>query len=69
MSVSKDKSTGKWMVQWRVKDLQGKVIHKKKRGFKTKKEAQEWEVLQRIKVEDSSSMLFSLFIELYFQDM
>ena len=42
MSVTKDTS-GKWMSQIRVKDYTGKVIHKKKRGFATKKEALEWE--------------------------
>ena len=31
------------MSQIRVKDYTGKVIHKKKRGFATKKEALEWE--------------------------
>ena len=39
MSVTRDKSTGKWMSQIRVKDWTGKEIHKKKRGFNTKKEA------------------------------
>lgn len=33
MSVTKDKNTGKWMSQIRVKDWTGKEIHKKKRGF------------------------------------
>ena len=42
MSVTKD-TTGKWMSQVRVKDYTGKTIHKKKRGFATKKEALEWE--------------------------
>ena len=32
------------MSQIRVTDWQGKEIHKKKRGFLTKKEAQEWEL-------------------------
>ncbi len=41
MSVTKD-TTGKWMSQVRVKDYTGKTIHKKKRGFATKKEALEW---------------------------
>ena len=43
MSVTKDKKTGKWMSQVRVKDWTGKEIHKKKRGFNTKKEALQWE--------------------------
>lgn len=36
MSVTKD-TTGKWMSQIRIKDYTGKTIHKKKRGFATKK--------------------------------
>lgn len=43
MSVTKDGSTGRWMSQIRVTDWTGKVIHKKKRGFQTKKEALQWE--------------------------
>ena len=43
MSVTRDKNTGKWMSQIRVKDWTGKEIHKKKRGFNTKKEALQWE--------------------------
>lgn len=43
MSVTKDKNTGKWMSQIRIKDWTGKEIHKKKRGFNTKKEALQWE--------------------------
>ena len=43
MSVTKDKKTGKWMSQLRVKDWKGEEHHKKKRGFNTKKEALEWE--------------------------
>ena len=39
MSVTKDGNTGRWMSQIRVTDWTGKVIHKKKRGFSTKKEA------------------------------
>ena len=42
LSVTKD-TTGKWMSQIRIKDYSGKTIHKKKRGFATKKEALEWE--------------------------
>ena len=39
MSVTKDGDTGRWMSQIRVTDWTGKTIHKKKRGFATKKEA------------------------------
>ena len=43
MSVTKDGDTGRWMSQIRVTDWTGKTIHKKKRGFATKKEALQWE--------------------------
>lgn len=41
MSVTRDKNTDKWMAQIRVTDWTGKTIHKKKRGFDTKREAQQ----------------------------
>lgn len=37
MSVTKDGDTGRWMSQIRVTDWTGKTIHKKKRGFATKR--------------------------------
>lgn len=69
MSVSKDKTTGKWMAQCRVTDWQGNSTHKKKRGFKTKKEAQEWEIQIKNQATESTSILYSDFIKLYFEDM
>ncbi len=69
MSVQKDSTTGKWMVQCRITDWQGKTIHKKKRGFDTKREAQEWERQLIIKTKADVGMLFSDFIELYFEDL
>ena len=48
MSVTKDGSTGRWMSQIRVTDWTGKVIHKKKRGFQTKKEALQWSVTSSV---------------------
>ena len=48
MSVTRDKSTGKWMSQVRVKDWTGKEIHKKKRGFNTKKEALQWLLVRQM---------------------
>lgn len=68
MSVTKDTS-GKWMSQIRVKDYTGKVIHKKKRGFTTKKEALEWERDFLNKATADMGMLFQDFVELYFEDM
>lgn len=69
MSVTKDKKTNKWMSQIRVKDWTGKEIHKKKRGFDTKKEALQWERDYLNKVSGSLGMTFKDFIEVYLNDM
>ncbi len=72
MSVTKDPATGKWMSQLRVTDWQGKTVHKKKRGFLTKKEAQEWEFdlqIQCRRALESIEMKFSEFVTLYLADM
>lgn len=69
MSVTKDKKTGKWMAQIRVKDGTGKTIHRKKRGFATKHDAQEWEQRMREPAEAAAGMPFSIFTELYLSDM
>ncbi len=57
------------MSQLRVTDWTGKTVHKKKRGFATKKAAQEWERDFLKKEKSDVGMLFSDFAELYFEDM
>lgn len=69
MSVTKDKKTGKWMSQIRVKDWKGEEHHKKKRGFSTKKEALEWEKEFLNQISGSLGMTFRDFIEIYMKDM
>ena len=69
MSVTKDSKTETWMSQIRVKDWTGKVIHKKKRGFKTKKEALQWERDFMNQATANIGMTFHDFVELYFADM
>ena len=69
MSVTKDGNTGKWMAQLRVTDWTGKTVHKKKRGFQTKREAQQWEKDYMKKTSASLGMTFQDFIELYLADM
>ena len=69
MSVTKDGNTGKWMAQLRVTDWTGKTVHKKKRGFKTKREAQQWEQEFLQQASGSIGMTFQDFIELYLKDM
>lgn len=69
MSVTKDKKTDKWMSQIRVKDWTGREIHKKKRGFSTKREALQWERDFISQSTGSLGMTFQDFIELYMKDM
>lgn len=57
------------MSQIRIKDYTGKTIHKKKRGFATKKEALEWERNFLNKSTADVGMLFQDFVDLYFEDM
>ena len=68
MSVTRDKSTGKWMSQIRVKDWTGKEIHKKKRGFNTKKEAVQWERDFISQADGNLGMKFKDFVALYMKD-
>ena len=69
MSVTKDYKTGKWMSQIRVTDWQGKTVHKKKRGFKTRREALVWEREFLSKASASLNMKFGDFIDIYLKDM
>ena len=69
MSVTKDGDTGRWMSQIRVTDWTGKTIHKKKRGFATKKEALQWERDFISQSSGSLGMKFGDFIELYLKDI
>ena len=51
------------------RDWQGNNKKKKKRGFKTKREALDWEKTFRQKQEASLDMLFKDFVEVYAEDM
>ena len=69
MSVTKDGDSGRWMAQIRVTDWKGNTIHKKKRGFRTKREAQKWEQDFLQQSTGNIGMTFQDFIELYLNDM
>ena len=69
MSVTKDGDTGRWMAQVRVTDWMGNTIHKKKRGFKTKRDALQWEQDFTQQITGNIGMGFENFIELYLKDM
>lgn len=67
MSVYKDGN--KWRVIYRYTDSRGEKKQTSKRGFTTKREAQEWEREQMRKVESTLDMTFESFSEIYFDDM
>lgn len=69
MKAERDPKTGKWLIQYRYKDWTGKQRKSTKRGFKTKREAEEWLRTFLLKQTRSFDMKFSDFIAIYFDDM
>ncbi len=69
MKAEKDPKTGKWLIQYRYTDWQGKRRKSTKRGFNTKREAEEW--LRSFLMEKSVDfdMKFEDFVKIYFADM
>lgn len=69
MKAEKDKKTGKWLIQYRYTDWQGNRKKSTKRGFKTKREAEEWlrNFLTRHKAD--FNMKFEEFLKIYYEDM
>ena len=69
MSVTKDPERGTWTMYCRYKDWQGNTKEKRKRGFRTKKEAQKYEnEFLAMKTKDMH-MGFPTFVEIYLDDM
>ena len=69
MKAEKDTKTGKWLIQYRYTDWQGKRRKSTKRGFKTKREAKEW-LCNFMRVKDADlNMTFEEFLALYYADM
>lgn len=68
MPVYKDEKKGTWYVMVRYVDWQGTRKQKCKRGFDTKREAQEWERKFRQQTSADMDMTFEAFWELYEYD-
>ena len=68
MPVYKDKN-GTWYAMVRYEDWQGERKQKCKRGFVTKREAQNWERRFLLQANSDLDMLFKDFYKLYEQDM
>lgn len=71
MPVYKDDNakTNKWFVKFNYTDMFGNHKQKKKRGFRTKKEALEWEQTFALKANGSPDMLFNDFVDIYLDDI
>ena len=66
MKAEKDKKTGKWLIQYRYTDWQGKRRKSTKRGFATKREAEEWLRNFLITQKADFDMKFADFWKMYF---
>lgn len=68
-SAQKDPKTGKWLVQFRYTDWTGVTKKTTKRGFDTKKQAEEW--LRNFLTAKAADvdMTFGSLVELYFEDL
>lgn len=69
MAAYKDEQRGSWYVSFHYNDWTGKNCRKVKRGFKTRKEALEWENHFRMKEGSDLDMTFAEFVEAYTRDM
>lgn len=69
MKAEKDKKTGKWLIQYRYTDWQGKRRKSTKRGFATKREAEEWLRNFLITKKADFDMKFEDFWKMYCADM
>ena len=69
MKAEKDKKTGKWLIQYRYTDWQGKRRKSTKRGFATKREAEEWFRNFLITQKADFDMKFADFWKMYCADM
>lgn len=69
MSVFKNKENGTWYVMTRYTDWKGERKQKCKRGFETKREAQEWERKFHQQSNADMNMTFAAFVEIYANDL
>lgn len=69
MSAYKDVSQRTWYVSFYYKNWKGEQIKKMKRGFRTKKEAQEWERKFQQQQSLDLDMTFRDFVEIYSKNM
>lgn len=69
MGVFKDNTTGQWRVQVYYTDYKGDRLRKQKKGFKTKKEAKQWEGDFINSLDLSADILFEHLVDNYMEDL
>lgn len=69
MPVFRNESNGTWYVMARYVDWQGNHKQKCKRGFKTKREALEWERVFHLQQSADMDMSFESFVDIYKNDI
>ena len=69
MPVFKNEDNGTWYVMARYVNWKGDRKQKCKRGFATKREAQEWERMFKLQTSSDLDMSFEAFTELYINDV
>ena len=69
MAAFRNKDNGSWFVQFRYTDWRGEKQQKFKRGFVTKREAQEWERQFLMQKQADVNMTFESFAALYEKDV
>lgn len=68
MPVYKDGDSGSWRAQFYYTDWTGKKHKKNKRGFRTKKEAQQYEAEYIRVAKADMDMKLSSFVDIYLKD-
>ena len=68
MSAYKDEERGTWYVSFYYEDWTGTKKRKVKRGFRTKKEALNFEVEYKRTAKANMDMTMGEFVEVYFRD-
>lgn len=69
MAIYKDQKRGKYYVMVRYKDWTGESKQKCKRGFETRRAAQEWECQFKLQTKADIDMTLASFCELYEKDV
>lgn len=65
----KDNKTGKWLIQFHYKDSFGNDKKTTKRGFQTKKQAEDWYMNFKLSQQGNLTMEFNSFVDIYIEDV